>query len=114
MKWTSQFTNQLNTQDSLILRPETWEKLQLGMRHSIPITIPIKIAKLINWNTTINFTEKWYLQREIQQFDSIVQEDVSTYYVNRVMERNFYALHDISVSTSLTTKIYFLFSYFYI
>ena len=109
MKWTSQFTNQLNTQDSLILRPETWEKLQLGMRHSIPITIPIKIAKLINWNTTINFTEKWYLQREIQQFDSIVQEDVSTYYVNRVMERNFYALHDISVSTSLTTKIYFLY-----
>ena len=109
MKWTSQLTNQLATQDSLILRPETWQQLQFGMRHSIPITIPIKIAKLINWNTTINLTEKWYLQRERQQFDSIVQEDVSSYYVNRIMERNFYALHDISVSTSITTKIYFLY-----
>ena len=109
MKWSSQLTNQLNTQDSLILRPETWQNLQFGMRHSIPITIPIKIAKLINWNTTINFTEKWYLQRERQEFDSIMQEDISTYYVNRVMERNFYALHDLSLSTSLTTKIYFLY-----
>ena len=109
MKWTSQLTNQLATQDSLILKPETWQQLQFGVRHSIPITIPIKIAKLINWNTNINLTEKWYLQRERQEFDSIVQEDVSTYYVNRILERNFYALHDISISTSLTTKIYFLY-----
>lgn len=109
MKWNSQFTNHLATTDSMVLRNETWQNLQLGMKHSIPITIPIKIAKLINWNTTINLTEKWYLQREQQFFDTVHQDDYITSTVNRVMERNFYALHDISVSTSLTTKIYFMY-----
>ena len=66
MKWSSQLINQINAQDSMVLRPETWKNMQLGMKHSIPISIPIKIAKLINWNTNINLTEKWYLQRELQ------------------------------------------------
>lgn len=109
MKWTSQFTNRLSTQDSMILKPETWKNLELGMKHSIPITIPIKIAKLINWNTTINLTEKWYLQREQQVFDTVHSEGYIVGTVNRMMERNFYALHDISISTSLTTKIYFMY-----
>lgn len=109
MKWNSQFVNRLATQDSMILKPETWQNLQLGMKHSIPITIPIKIAKLINWNTNINLTEKWYLQREVQEFQTVENEGYITSSINRVMERNFFALHDISLSTSLTTKIYFLY-----
>jgi len=109
MKWSSQFVNQLNTQDTLLLKKETWENLQLGMKHNIPINIPIKIAKRINWNTSFNLTEKWYLQREVQQFDTVMNEDVVTSQINRMMQRNFYALHDISLSTSLTTKIYFLY-----
>ncbi|MBQ4355372.1 MAG: LPS-assembly protein LptD [Bacteroidales bacterium] len=109
MQWSSQLINQISTQDSMILRAETWRNMQLGMRHSIPITIPIKIAKRINWNTTINLTEKWYLQRERQEFDTTISENVITSNINRIMERNFYALHDISLATTLTTKIYFLY-----
>lgn len=112
MKWNSQFTNRLSTNDSLLLRPETWQNLHLGMKHSIPITIPIKIAKLINWNTTINLTEKWYLQRESQTMDSITNDEgITTYSINKHLERNFYALHDLSLSTNLTTKIYFMYQF---
>ncbi len=111
IKWSSQFINKISTQDSLLFEPETWENMQLGMRHSIPITIPIKIAKLINWNTTINLGEKWYLQSERQQFDTIVQNEIATGFINKTMERNFFALHDLNLSTALTTKVYFMYQF---
>lgn len=111
LKWSSQFTNKIATQDSLILKPETWEKMQLGIRHNIPLTIPIKIAKLINWNTTVNLTEKWYLQSEEQQFVTDTTEEAVIGRVNNVFRRNFYALHDLSLSTALTTKVYFMYQF---
>lgn len=111
VKWNSQFVNRINTQDSLVLKAETWRNMQLGMKNSIPITIPIKIAKLVNWNTTINLTEIWYLQRETQSQQLDTLDDVITSTINRVMERNFYALHDLSVSTAITTKIYWMYQF---
>ncbi len=111
MKWTSQLINQINTQDSVVLRPETWQNMQLGMKHSIPISIPIKIAKLINWNTNINLTEKWYLQRELQNMVATTTDEYITTTVEKQMERNFYALHDINLSTALTTKVYFMYQF---
>ena len=111
VKWNSQFTNKIATQDSVILKPETWEKMQLGIRHNIPLTIPIKIAKLINWNTTVSLTEKWYLQSEEQQFVIDTTSDVAIGRVNNVFQRNFYALHDLSMSTALTTKVYFMYQF---
>ena len=111
VKWSSQFTNKIATQDSLVLKPETWEKMQLGVRHNIPITIPIKIAKLINWNTTVNLTEKWYLQSEEQQFVTDTTDDAVIGRVNYLFRRNFYALHDLSLSTALTTKVYFMYKF---
>lgn len=111
VKWNSQFVNRINTQDSMVLKAETWRNMQLGMKNSIPITIPIKIAKLVNWNTTLNLTEIWYLQRESQSQQLDTLDDVVTSTINRVMERNFYALHDLSVSTAITTKIYWMYQF---
>ncbi len=111
VKWSSQFTNKLATQDSLFAKPETWEKLQLGMRHSIPISIPIKIAKMINWNTSINLTEKWYLQNESQYFTTDTVDDVVTGTVAKDFNRGFTALHELNISTALTTKIYFMYQF---
>lgn len=111
MKWSSEICSQINTTDSLFFKPETWQNMGVGMRHSIPISIPIKIAKLVNWNTTINFNEKWYLQR----FEKTFATDTVNYSVRGsttdVFKRGFYALHDLSVSTELTTKIYFMYQF---
>ncbi|MCQ2285359.1 MAG: hypothetical protein MJZ76_00590 [Bacteroidales bacterium] len=113
LKWSSQLTNKIQTYDSLMFRPKTWEESQIGMKHVIPLTIPIKIAKSINWNTCINFTEKWYLQR----FEKDIQyeQDTSTLeqraIVNDIFKRDFYALHELDISTSLTTKIYVMYQF---
>jgi hypothetical protein len=108
MKWSSQFNNQIDTYDSLLLKTETWENMKLGMMHDIPLTIPIKIGKSLNWNTNIRFSEKWYFQSIEKQF--ITEEDSLGYIYSSIKDhfkRKFYALHDLSASTSMETKIYF-------
>ena len=111
MKWSSQLTGQIDTYDSLFFKPQTWEDFNVGMLHTIPLTIPIKIAKRINWNTTATLTEKWYLQRYTQDMTVNSGDDVPAASVNRYFNRGFYALHDLSISSSLTTKVFFMYSF---
>lgn len=111
MKWSSSLTSQVNAQDSMFFKPKTWEEMSVGIKHNIPITIPIKIAKLINWNTNINFNEIWYLQRNEQIFRTDTVNNYAVGATENVFQRGFYALHDLSLSTGLTTKIYFMYQF---
>lgn len=111
MKWSTQYTNQIDTYDSLLFRPETWENINIGMKHTIPITIPIKIAKKINWNTSINLTEKWYLQSTEKQFGIDTTGGEVKGQVNDIFHRKFHALHSLTLSTALTTKIYVMYQF---
>jgi len=106
LRWESQMLNQINTKDTLFFRPQTWQEIQSGMKHRIPLTIPVKVGKF-NWNTNVAFEEKWYLQRNVQTFSTeMVNDTVFKPIVDNVFQRGFYALHDLSLSTSLTAKIY--------
>lgn len=110
MKWSSQLIGQINTYDSNFLKPTTWENFETGMMHTIPLTIPIKIAKTINWNTTVTFTEKWYLQHyeRSMSFDTSSAEGYHTN-INQIFKRKFGAVHDIRLSSDLTTKVYVMY-----
>ena len=108
LQWNSQMGNKINTQDTLVFKLQTWQEMQSGIKHSIPLNIPIKIGKAINWNTTATFNEIWYLQRNAQTF-SVIENEADSIIIPKkdtIFERGFYALHDLSVSTSLTTKMY--------
>lgn len=109
LKWTSQFAGQVDTYDSLFLKSKTWEEMNFGMMHNIPLTIPIKIAKLINWNTTATLTEKWYMQSYTRDMTIDTSSGTAVGVVNQYFHRGFDALHDLSVSSALSTKIYFMY-----
>lgn len=111
MKWTSQLVGQVNTYDTNFLKPSTWRDFETGMMHTIPITIPIKIAKTINWNTSVTFTEKWYLQHYEREMVWDTTSPEGGLRVNQLFKRKFGALHDIRVSSDLTTKIYFMYTF---
>ena len=83
--------------------------MHLGMKHLIPLTIPIKIGKNINWNSSFNFTERWYLQSMHQIFMIDTTNGENNPYILYHLKRDFHALHDIDLSTSLTTKIYVMY-----
>lgn len=110
MKWSSQLTGRVSTMDSLFLKPQTWENIDYGMMHTIPLTIPIKIAKLINWNTAVTLVEKWYLQSYTRDM-TIPDPEAGTAQLNQYFHRGFNALHDLSLSSSLTTKVYVMYAF---
>lgn len=111
MKWNGQLTGQVNTFDSLFFVPKTWENVNVGMMHTIPLTIPIKIAKLINWNTTATLVEKWYLQSYSRYMTTDTTGDVVIGQVNTLFHRGFDALHDLNLTSSLTTKVYVMYAF---
>ena len=108
MKWSSQLIGQVNTIDSLFFKPITWEHFETGIMHTVPITIPIKIAKTINWNTSITLTEKWYLQHYTRY---MTWDSTTEAYPTLQMDfnRKFGAVHDILLSSNLTTKVYVMY-----
>jgi len=112
MQWSTQMANRIDTKDSLFFMQQTWNELQTGMQHRIPVTIPIKIGKAINWNTNATLVEKWYLQRDIRIFDPVIdttKKEIVKYssITKDIFQRGFSALHDLNLSTALTTKIFF-------
>ena len=111
MKWSSELCSQINTIDTLFFKTETWQNIGIGMRHNIPLTIPIKIAKLVNWNTLVNFSEKWYLQRYDKEFVTDTVNGTIYGSTKDVFRRGFYALHELSLSTELTTKVYVMYQF---
>ena len=108
MKWNSQLVGQVNTSDSMFLQPITWQQFETGMLHTIQINSPIKIAKTINWNNTITFSEKWYLQHYTR--DMVWDTNVSkTPQLVQHFNRQFGAVHDLNISSNLTTKVYVMY-----
>ena len=110
MKWNSQFVGQVNTFDSLFFKPVTWQNFETGIMHTVPLTIPIKIAKTINWNTSITLTEKWYLQHYTRHmtWDSSAAETTAPM-LQMDFNRKFGAVHDLLISSNLTTKIFVMY-----
>ena len=108
MKWNSQLVGQVNTTDSMFLQPITWQQFETGMLHTIQINSPIKIAKTINWNNTIAFSEKWYLQHYTREmvWDTNVSK---TPQLVQHFNRQFGAVHDLNISSNLTTKVYVMY-----
>ncbi|MCL2313527.1 MAG: hypothetical protein FWC41_13810, partial [Firmicutes bacterium] len=111
LQWRSSLKNRISTKDSLFFKPQTWQEIQSGMQHNIPLTIPIKVGKSSNWNTNVTFTEKWHFQRNTKQFSEISIDTVKQGQINDVFQRGFYALHDLSMSTAFSTKVFFTYSF---
>ena len=113
LQWSSQMSNDINTKDSLFLRRKTWEEIVSTMQHTIPLKIPVKLGKALNWNSDVIYTENWYLQRTGKRFSEAMTADSVLYEkISDVFQRGFYALHDLSMSTSLTTKLYMQYDFF--
>jgi len=112
-KWTTQMSNKINTLESLFLKSQTWEEIQTGIQHTIPLNVPIKLGKAFNWNSNATLVEKWYLNRDLKAFytelDTTTGKDIPK--TKDIFQRGFFAMHDVSLSTSLTTKIFFTWSF---
>lgn len=100
--YSLQGTNTLNTGDSTLFTKQTLKKFTNGFQHNIPISLSLNAFKYFQFNTSVNYTERWYLQSTRQRMENTKEGYIAV--VDTV--QGFRRAYDYSVSTGLSTKIY--------
>ena len=73
---------------------------QTGIKHTIPINLPVKLFKHFTWTNSATINDYMYFSRVEQQWDSVNQ------CMNSDTIRGFRNLVDFNLTSNITTKLY--------
>ena len=111
LSYSSKFENSLSTYNDVLFERETWDSLKNGFMHTIPLSVPFKLGKLVTITPSINYTGVVYTHhKEINnyvQYDSISREydEVVREYKGLKYEQGV----NPSIGISFTPKLYGMF-----
>lgn len=100
--YSLQGRNTISTGDSTLFKKESLKQFTNGFQHSIPISLSLNAFKYFQFNTSVNYTERWYLQSTRRRLDN----QVEGVYAKTDTVQGFRRAYDYSVSSGLSTKIY--------
>ena len=115
IRYTMNAANRMAAKDSTLFQGEMLPKMNFGMKHTIPVSIPIKVLKVLNGEISANYNEYWY-GRTINRRDYI---DTTFTVVDGKVQYSGYskidtinraaATRDFNFNASLNTKLYGMF-----
>jgi lipopolysaccharide assembly outer membrane protein LptD (OstA) len=95
--------------DSVILTSEALNLIKSGIKHTMPISSPVKILKYVNWTNSISLTDRMYFEsyRQYWSNDTLFEgnDTIVGYEVTDTIN-GFNNLFDYSFSTGVSTKVY--------
>jgi len=99
-------TNRLsNIPESELFKGKTFSKnLQNGFQHSIPVGLNLNAFHYFQFNTNINYNDRWYLQTTRKRFARGSLSGLDSMVVDTVP--GFRRVGDYSMSAGLSTKVY--------
>ncbi len=100
--YSMQGTNTISTQDTLLFRKESLKKFTNGFQHNIPVSLSLRAFKYFQFNTSMNYTERWYLQ----SIRKGVENEINGYENVTDTVSGFRRAYDYSFSSGLSTKVY--------
>ena len=103
LSYSTNAKNYISMADSLFFKDGWLDHMQNGMQHRVPINLPIKLFKHFTWTTSVNLTDKMYLQRYEKDWvwDTIGSGHVATDTINQ-----FSNVFTYDMSSNITTKLY--------
>lgn len=107
MSYSLSAENNINAQDSDLLKLATLSKMQYGIRHSVPLSLSVKALKYFTWTNSASYNERWHWTTIRKSFDTVDNQMV----IDTV--RGFRSNRDVSFTSSLTTRIYGMFNFKY-
>jgi hypothetical protein len=109
MQYNMNARNSVSAPDSVILTSEALNLMRNGIKHSMPISSPVKLLKYFNWTNSINLNDRMYFEsyRKYWSNDTLFNGSDTTvgYMVNDTIN-GFNNIFDFSFSSSLSTKVY--------
>lgn len=104
--------NTIKATDTTLFKGNLPEQMNYGMKHNIPISVPIKILKVFNGELGANYNEYWY-GRTIDRQNykdtayTIINGTENYYGYSRIDTINgFSSTRDFNLSASVNTKLY--------
>ena len=97
--------NNITAQDTDLFTQSTIDRMQYGIKHSIPISSTVKVLRFFNWTNSISYNERWHWNTIDRTYDA------STGTLTTDTIRGFRANRDFNVSSSLSTRIYGMFQF---
>jgi lipopolysaccharide assembly outer membrane protein LptD (OstA) len=55
-------SNTVSTTEDLLFQKDGLKRFKNGAMHNIPISLPFNVLKYLNFNASLNYSERWYLQ----------------------------------------------------
>lgn len=89
-----------NMPESQVFNNTTLRKLQNGISHSTAPALSLNVLKIFQFNTGMNYTERWYLQSIRKHYDATSQG------VKIDTIQGFNRAYDYSFNTGISTKLY--------
>ena len=107
--------NRIATYDSLLFEDEVFDKMKNGVKHSVQVSSgSIKLLRNIVWSNNFNYTERWYSQQHIKNWnnDTIFSDEGPVYGdLDTDTIKGFFAARDFNFSTSVSTALYGMYGY---
>ena len=97
--------NNITAIDSNLFTQATFDRMQYGISHSIPISSSIKVLKFFNWTNSVTYNERWHWSTIEKSYDN------TTGIVTTDTVHGFRSNRDFNLSSSLTTRIYGMFQF---
>lgn len=105
--YSMQGSNSINTKEYKLFKKESLKDFRNGIQHDIPINLSLNILKYFQFNSGMQYSEKWYLQTIRKRLDPVasgfkqVTDTIS----------GFSRVYDYSLNTGLATKVYGKFNF---
>jgi lipopolysaccharide assembly outer membrane protein LptD (OstA) len=106
MSYVMEGSNNLNAQDTNLLKKSVLNQMQYGISNRIPIQSTLKVLKFFNWTNSLTYNERWHWSTIDKSIDSTGTLRIDTI-------RGFRANRDVAFNSSLSTRIYGMFNFKY-
>lgn len=103
--YSLQGRNSISTGDSVLFTKQALKQFTNGFQHNIPVSLSLNAFKYFQFNTSVNYTERWYLQTIRKALDN----EINGYIDTRDTISGFRRAYDYSFSSGLSTKVYGLY-----
>ena len=94
--------NTIDTHEELLFRKESLKNFKNGIQHNIPLSLSLNVLKYFQFNSSMNYTERWYLQSIRKGLDN-TPEGFTT--ITDTLQ-GFNRAYNYSISSGFSTKVY--------
>lgn len=101
MGYTGRLTNSITTKDDELFNSSLVKDWKNGMNHNIPVQATFSVFKYFNLTPSVNYTERWYTKKIMQDWDYDDKRMAPTDTVY-----GFHRVYNYQASLGINTKLY--------